>query len=147
MKTAEEVLIQTLNEWSNPDDLDLMTILAKRSLPFMEKAMEAYAQQFNPKDDEAEAVERLAKEKNIVCWLIPVSYDDGKVTWGYEIELLPYSPIAKIGSLLPEKSNIIHSYQQWDTYDKAREQMLLKANELQSLFLSSKQGMDKQTNK
>ena len=51
MKTAEEILTKVLNEWDNPDELDLMTILAKRSLPFMQKAMEEYALQFiHPKD-------------------------------------------------------------------------------------------------
>lgn len=46
MKTAEEILIKVLNECENPNDLDLVNILAKRSLPFMKKAMEEYAAQF-----------------------------------------------------------------------------------------------------
>lgn len=43
MKTAEEILIKVLNECENPNDLDLVNILAKRNLPYMKKAMEAYA--------------------------------------------------------------------------------------------------------
>lgn len=51
MKTPEEILTKVLNEWDNPNELDLMSILAKRSLPFMEKAMNEYALQFiHPKD-------------------------------------------------------------------------------------------------
>ena len=45
MKTAKALLIKVLNEWHNPDELDLMTILSKKSLPFMEKAMQEYAEQ------------------------------------------------------------------------------------------------------
>lgn len=45
MKTPKQILTKVLNEWDNLKDLDLMSILAERSLPFMEKAMKEYAKQ------------------------------------------------------------------------------------------------------
>ena len=61
MKTPEEILTKVLNEWDNPNDLDLMSILAKRSLPFMKKAMEEYGSQ-SPTDEQCDEITEKAGE-------------------------------------------------------------------------------------
>lgn len=70
MKTAKALLIQTINEWDKPDELDLITILSKKSLPFMEKAMEEFAKQ--------QATE-FVKWANENCWY--KHYDQNDNCW------------------------------------------------------------------
>ena len=90
-----------------------------------------------------EAIDELAK-KNIVCWIVPVSYlNPEKVEWGYEIEILPYS---EIGRHYHEKdgSNFVYSYQEWSTYEEAKTAMVKRANELFEAFTLIKRGLASQ---
>ncbi len=68
---------------------------------------------------------KIAKEKGMVCWLIPTSYsgENARITWGYEIEILQ-------SSIAYGDEHFIYSYEQWDTYDEAKEKMIAKANKL-----------------
>ncbi len=77
------------------------------------------------------------KERNIVIWMVPCSETElnGKVTWGWEIEVLPYT---EIGFYLRDKplgygqscSNVFYSYQEWQTYDQAKTMALNKAKDI-----------------
>lgn len=93
-----------------------------------------------PADSE---IDTLAKEKGIVCWLIPSSYQDGRVAWSYEIEVLPYT---EMGEYLhktrtdngADAKNFFYSYQDWDSYDEAKKNVIDRANNLLNEFMRSK---------
>ena len=77
-------------------------------------------------------LDKLAKEKGIICWIVPCSfsYPPHKVTWGYEIEVLPYSEMGKYYCESEHKSNMFYPYQEWDTYDEAKQKMIERANKI-----------------
>lgn len=74
-------------------------------------------------------LDTLAKEKGIVCWMVPTSFDSNTVLWGYEIEVLPFTEIGKYYSK-GINTNIFCSKEDWKTYDEAKWEMIKRANEI-----------------
>ena len=90
--------------------------------------------------------ELAARERKMAIWIIPISEPilDGKVTWTWEIEILPYTRIGQFyiakQASNPEPGqggNIKYAYKEWPTYEEAKDDALMKTQELYLYFVES----------
>lgn len=84
-------------------------------------------------------IEYYAKARKIMIWIVPNSEPvmNGKVTWSYEIEILPYTPIGEYFRTHTEHY-MKYSYQEWDSYDEAEVAAYKRARELYSEYMDTK---------